>query len=434
MLHPSNTFVELRSEEVQEVLSRAPKWILRWGVTVVFAVLALVFWGAWVIRYPELVKASFRLTSANAPKAVIARTDGKLTRLLVQEGQAVKAGTVLAYLESTARHDEVLKLSSELTKAWTVVGRPDNLENLHQLRLSNYHQLGELQSAYQTFEQSRIQLRAYLTNGIYSKKLALLRQEIKDLIALADNLREQCQIQAQDIQLAQEDYQIQQQLYREKVISRLDLKREGSKNIARRLPYQQTILAIISNLTAQRARQKELLELDKQVAEERDKFLQALSTLRSAADSWIMKYVLTAPVAGRVSFPITLQENQLVAVGQELVYVAPPCADYFGELQVPQQNAGKVWVGQLVLIKFAGFPYQEFGAVRGRITAIANVPLKDSVFMAKVGLPNGLNTTYGRSLTVKIGMTASAEIITNDSRLLGKLLPGSFFQQHRFTR
>lgn len=276
--------------------------------------------------------------------------------------------------------------------------------------------MGELQTAYQTFEQSRIQLRAYLANGFYSKKRALLQREIIDLQALADNLREQHQIQAQDIQLAQEDYEIQQRLYQEKVIARLDLKREESKNIPRRLPYQQTASAMINNLTAQRAKQKEILELDKQVSEERDKFLQALNTLRSAADAWIMKYVLTAPVAGRVVFPTTLQENQAITIGQELLYITPPGSDYIGELRVPQQNAGKVKVGQAVLVKFAGFPYQEFGAVQGRITAIADVPLR-----AKVTLPNGLKTTYGQSLTVKTGMAASADIITDDSRLLEKL-------------
>lgn len=428
MNNTTSTFTELRSDEVQELLARPPKWLLRWGITVVLAVLTLLFAGAWFIHYPDLVRASFKLTSANAPRAVLTRSDGKLVRLFVREGQAVKAGAALAYLESTARHDEVLRLSKELSKAWAIASR-GNLEGLSRLRLSNYHQLGELQTAYQTFEQSRIQLQAYLANGFYSKKKALLRQEVVDLQALADNLQEQHTIQAQDIKLAQEDYDIQRQLYDQKVIARLDLKREESKNIARRLPYQQTASALISNLTAQRAKQKEILELDKQVAEERDKFLQALNTLQSAADAWKAKYVLTAPVGGRVFLVGALQENQSVALNQELMYVAPPSTDYFGELRVPQQNAGKVQVGQSVLIKFAGFPYQEFGAVRGRITAIADIPLKDSVFLAKVVLPSGLKTTYGKSLAYKTGMTASADVLTTDSRLLEKL----FYQLRKVT-
>lgn len=415
-----DTFPELYSEEVQEVLSRPPKWILRWGATVVFCVLMLLFVGAWVIHYPDIVKASFRLTSANMPKAVLTRTDGKLMSIRVQEGQVVKAGELLAYLESTAQHDDVLRLSRELNKAYVIVSK-GSLENIGQLQLSNYNQLGELQTAYQTFEQNRIQLQAYLTNGFYSKKRQLLQEEIIDLQALADNLRQQHQIQAHDIELSKEDYKIQQRLYSENAIARLDIVREESKNNARQLPYQQTASAIISNLTSQRAKQKEILELDKQVAEERNKFLQSLNTLHSATDAWIMKYVMRAPVDGRVVFPGTVQENQFVTAGQELLYIAPPGRDYFGELRVPQQKAGKVQVGQQVLIKFAGFPYEEFGVLQGRITYIAEVLQKDSVLLAKVELPQGLQTTYNKSLVVKTGMAASADILTDDSRLLEKL-------------
>ena len=420
MTPSSETFTELRSEEVQEIMVRPPKWLLRWGITVALLVIILVFAGAWVIHYPDLVRASFKLTSTNAPKAVLTRTDGKLVRLFVQDGQTVKAGAVLAYLESNARHDDVLRLSDQLANAWAIASR-GNLEGLDRLKLANYHQLGELQNTYQTFEQSHIQLRAYLINGFYSQKKALLHQEISDLKALADNLRVQHQIQARDVTLAQEDYDIQRQLARDKVIAPLDLKREESKNIARKLPYQQTASALINNLIAQRAKQKDILELDKQVSEERDKFLQSLNTLQSATDAWKTKYILTAPVAGRVFFVGVLQENQAVATNQELVYVAPPSTDYVGELRVPQQNSGKVRVGQSVLVKFSGYPYQEFGAVRGRITAIADIPLKDSVFLAKVELPTGLKTTYGKRLAYKTGMSASADIITNDSRLLEKL-------------
>lgn len=421
-------FIELRSEEVQELLARPPRWLLRWGITVVFLVLLTVFAGAWTIHYPDLVRASFKLVAANAPKAVLARTDGKIVRLFARDGQSVQAGAPLAYLESTARHDEVLALAQELAAAVAVAGR-GNLEGLQRINLSACQQLGELQSAYQTFEQAHIQLRAYLSGGFYSKKKALLKQELGDLQVLAQQLRQQRPNQARDAALAQEEYEVQRKLAALKVIAALDLKREESKNIARQLAYQQTASTLVNNATAQRAKQKELLELDKQVTEERDQFMQALNTLRSAAEAWQARYVLIAPVSGRVFFPGVVQENQAVATGQELFYVAPPSTEYVGELRVPQQNAGKVEVGQDVLVRFAGFPYQEFGAVRGRITAIAGVALKDSVFLAKVALPTGLKTTYGKSLAYKTGMTASADIVTADNRLLEKL----FYQLRKTT-
>jgi hypothetical protein len=98
--------------------------------------------------------------------------------------------------------------------------------------------------------------------------------------------------------------------------------------------------------------------------------------------------------------------------------------DYIGELSIPEQNFGKVQVGQTVLIKFAAYPYQEFGAVRGVISEISEAPLLDGTFKAKVKFSKGVTSTYGTKLTYKFGMTGSAEIITEDKRLLEKI----FFQ------
>ena len=180
-------FIELRSEEVQELLARPPRWLLRWGITLVFLLLLAVFAGAWVTHYPDLVRASFKLTAADAPKAVVTRTAGKIVRLFAREGQQVRAGAPLAYLESTARHDEVRQLTQELRTAWAVA-RQGRLEGLPHLQLSAYHQLGELQNAYQSFEQAHIQLRAYLAGGFYSQKKTVLRQELHDLQLLAQQL------------------------------------------------------------------------------------------------------------------------------------------------------------------------------------------------------------------------------------------------------
>jgi len=278
-MNQAASFLELRSEEVQELLARPPRWLLRWGITAVFLILLLVFAGAWAIHYPDVVRASFKLTASNAPKAVLARTDGKIVRLFAREGQAVRAGAPLAYLESTARHEEVLQLARELRTAWEVA-RQGNLEGLQQINLSAYHQLGELQEAYQTFEQAHIQLRAYLAGGFYSRKKLFLQQELRDLQGLAQQLKQQRQLHVQDAALAQEEYEVQRRLAAQKVIAALELKREESKNIGRQLAFQQTAATLTNNIMAQRAKQKEILELDKQVAEERDRFLQALNTLQ----------------------------------------------------------------------------------------------------------------------------------------------------------
>ena len=39
--------IELRSEEVQEVMGEIPPWILRWGITILFVIVMALLTGSW---------------------------------------------------------------------------------------------------------------------------------------------------------------------------------------------------------------------------------------------------------------------------------------------------------------------------------------------------------------------------------------------------
>ncbi len=95
--------------------------------------LVLIVSAAWLIHYPDIIKAPFRLTSVDAPKAVYTRTEGKLIRLFVHDNTTVRKGALLAYLESTADHDEVLQLANHLDSlsAWINTGRAGRLRHYY---------------------------------------------------------------------------------------------------------------------------------------------------------------------------------------------------------------------------------------------------------------------------------------------------------------
>lgn len=409
-----------RSEEVQELVTRMPGWMVRRGTIIVLIVVAGFLFFSWEIRYPEIVHASFKLTSANAPKAILARTEGKLEKLFVHDGDKVTKGQTLAYLETTASPREVLRLDTELSAAYNVI-KQGRLESLVPRNLGNYSQLGELQPVYQTFAQSLIELKAYLNGDYYSKKKYILENELTEQQAQYASLKKQQQLQQQDKQLAQDEYEADKELAKEKVIAPLELKREESYKIDRSLPYEQTKSALIQNEEQQQAKRDELLELTNQVNQHRTSFIQRLNTLLSAVNEWKSKYVVTAGLTGTVYFPGPLQENQFIADHQRLFYLDPSNSGYFGELYIPQQNFGKVKTGQKVLIKFAGYPFEQYGFVTGKISAIASVPVNDSVYLARVILPDGLTTTFHQKIIYKTGLEASGDIVTEDMRLLERL-------------
>lgn len=394
--------VEIYSESVRDFLERIPSWLIRWGISVVFLIVLALLGLSYIIHYPEMVVAPLKLTSIDAPKPIIAHTDGKLIKLLVVDNQKVTKGRVLGYIESTADYQAVL----EVEKSGKSSGN-----------------LGELQPAYQTFDQAQTQYFAFKQQGFYDKRKTLLQKDLADLQRLATNLEEQKVIQQEDFKISENEYQIQKKLAEQKVIAPLELKREESKFISKKLPLKNLESSLINNSTAQTAKTKELMDLEKTISEQENLYQQAQNTFKSALDAWKQRYVLTASADGILSFSSLIQEKMQVAVNQELFNISSDNEQVLGTIQIPQENFGKVKEGQSVLIKFSSYPFQEFGAVKGQISMIALIPNpQQETYMAKIIFPNGLKTNYNKQITYRNGMKASAEIITEDMRLIERLL------------
>ena len=50
--------IHLRSEEVQEILTRPPRRIVRVGITLILLVVLTLFVGSYYIKYPDIVPAT----------------------------------------------------------------------------------------------------------------------------------------------------------------------------------------------------------------------------------------------------------------------------------------------------------------------------------------------------------------------------------------
>ena len=87
--------VELRSEEVQEILSRPPHALIRYGITVISSVLILLFVGSFFFRYPDVVSGDVTITTENPPVWIVAKSTGKIKELLCSDKQEAKQADVL---------------------------------------------------------------------------------------------------------------------------------------------------------------------------------------------------------------------------------------------------------------------------------------------------------------------------------------------------
>lgn len=133
---------------------------------------------------------------------------------------------------------------------------------------------------------------------------------------------------------------------------------------------------------------------------------------------WRSIYPITAPFEGTILFLSPLHDQQDVPAGFALFSLTPAPAGLAGQVKIPANDLGQVKIGQDVLLEFNGYPYRQFGYVQGRITSVSGTPGPDGAFVAGVALPGGLQTSLHRRLPWHGDMTATAEIITRDVRLL----------------
>jgi len=112
-----------------------------------------------------------------------------------------------------------------------------------------------------------------------------------------------------------------------------------------------------------------------------------------------------------------------VVANQEIFYIGNQQNNLpIGQIQIVQDNLGKVKAGQKVIIRFNSYPSEEFGTVDGIVEYISQIPEKDNSYLVTVKLPNGLTTTYHKKLNFRNGMLANADIITEDKSLAAKIL------------
>jgi len=204
-IYPENSQQVRHTDDMQDIITTVPSWILRWGITLFFFILMLIIGLSALIRYPDVVDATLKISSPNSPKPIVAKIQGKLVKLLVKQNDNVVAGQPLAYIESTADHVQVINLLAKLRELQKAI-RPDNPAIIHFLDHTDEAQLGELQGSYQTFYQEYLSYKSSVENGFYVRKRAYLDKDLADLNKQEQQLNAQKTIQQRDYTLAEQDF------------------------------------------------------------------------------------------------------------------------------------------------------------------------------------------------------------------------------------
>lgn len=414
--------IVIRSEEINEILTATPKWIFRWGISVVFILIAVGITLSYFIKYPDVLPADITVTTLNPPVTLVAKNSGKLTHLFVKDKQEVKAGELIGVIENTASYTDVLYL---LDYATQVAGQLKLNDTLSILMVKDSLRTGEITPYYLQFLKSVKDLNLYKSINAFPMQIALLKKDLVNYKSLLAKYQLQQKINDEQLQLAAIDLSRDQLLVDQKAISAREFETQKRNYLNALNSNEQTKITVSNALIQINSIEKNVLQLQIQDYQEqrklRNDITQQLKILVSEITKWKQLYIIESPVSGKLSFFSLWTINQNIKQGDELFSVIPRQKQKFiGKCILPVINSGKLATGQKVNIKLDNYPYIENGMLQGVVTGISEVPNKDT-YAIDVELPGGLITSYNKVLVYKEQMKGRAEIVTANISVLDRL-------------
>ncbi|MWW24876.1 HlyD family secretion protein [Algibacter lectus] len=418
--------IDLRSEEVQEILSKVPHWMIRWGNVLFLVLIILLLFLSWLVKYPDIIASEALITTKIPPQKEYAKITGKLEAILIKDNQEVSSGQRLAILENTANYKDVFKLKSIIDTI--TLNRQYFKFPIDSLPLLF---LGNIESQYALFENSYIQYQLNKELKPFSNEAVANRYSISELNRRLRSLQSQKEINKTELDFKKKDLQRHVLLFDKGIISAQDFENKQLEAAQAQRNYKNFESSIsqiregISNAKqtskgTEINRVKEEMVLLKNV-------IQSFNQLKKAIRDWEYQYVLQSNINGKVSFLNFWNSNQTVNQG-DLVFTIIPSGNssFIAKLKAPGQNSGKIKIGQKVNLKIENYPDTEFGVLNGVVKNISIVPDVNGLYVIDVELPKVLVTSYGKTIDFKQEMRGSAEIITEDLRLIER-----FFYQFK---
>jgi multidrug efflux pump subunit AcrA (membrane-fusion protein) len=417
--------IELRSENVQDILTEPPHWMIRWGNTVIFLILMMILALSYFIKYPEFVPAPITVTSQNPPEKIEARINSKIEKIFIKNHQKVTENEVLMVFQSSADYQDILKLKTIIDSISTKY-----IHNFPIYEVSNF-KLGELQSDYNAFAKAFQDEKLFAKLKPYAPENIATNQSLSENRARIATLKQQLNLENAKFDLTKKNYERSELLFNQGVISKMEFEGEKIKLFQQQQNIENLNLSLsqiqesVANLN--KTKSGTFINSEKDKINYSSQTLQLFEQLRKSLKQWEQNYLIVSSTDGTASFQQFFSENQFVKSGEVLLSILPENKDILvGRMSIPAANSGKVKVGEKVLIKLDNYRFQEFGIVEGKVQNISLTPDENGNYYVEIILPKGLKTSYNKALTFDKELKGNAEIVTQDLRLIER-----FFQKIR---
>ena len=414
--------IELRSDEFQEIVQQSPRWMIRSGIMLIFGLLVLFLVGSYFFRYPDVINANIVVLSENPPVYLAARTTARIDSLMATDQQIVTENQIIAILENTANFEDAMKLKDILFGLEPFMLTFDTLSaTTPDFGL----QLGDIQSDYSSFVRLYNDYFSFLRLKLHHKKIISLKQQVAMNRIYYDRLWAQKLDMESDLKIANNQFKRDSLLQIKGVLSDLDLEKSKGLLLQKKFNTNGARTKLAETQSAIIKLEQDVVDVEMEFADQKKKaqnsLIEAMNVLKSRFAYWEQTFIVRSPIIGRISFTNFYNKNQQVKKDEIVFAVIPESqSQIIGRISLPLKGAGKVAQGQRVNIRFENFPYMEYGFLKGTVKSISLMPNNEN-YVVEVLLPQDMKTNYNIPLKFSQEMKGTAEIITEDLRLIQRV-------------
>jgi multidrug resistance efflux pump len=357
-----------------------PSWIIRWTAWLLISAFVFAFLLAIVMRLPEIVDCRFVLIPATGADPIQSPRQAVISRVMIEEGQAVKGG------------DELFVLRSDEIGGWDTQFRTLNedlrtkQESLTRNETAYTAQLG-IKNA--EIEQAKSEVGFRENHAKTSRELVTRMEKLAkqggeseiDLIKLK-----------LDLAGSEKDLSVAQRTLQQVILDRGRIETEHGRQRGEEQ-------AEVEKLKVRIAALKKDLE----------NAHQNLLSVRSPYDGVVISVDQRSP-------------GSFVQQGQVLCQLASKGSKPRARMMLTESGLPRLAVAQHVRYFFEAFPYQRYGAVSGKVDWISPSTVtttEGSRFVALGSLDRyEMSSRAGHALPLRVGMKGDAHIIVGSRTLI----------------
>ena len=426
----NKAIINERTEEVTDIIERMPTKFSLYVSIIVLVLTALLFVFGWAIKYPEVLTGQVTITSRHPPVRLASANSGRI-QLLHENGILIKADDYIAVLHNPAITKDVERVDS-LLKLVNLNSPHYEFRNFFPENVS----LGEMNSVYFTFLNNLYQYLDYYHEKLFNKQKDILNKLTTSQKQSYSELNDEYERLKNKYALALKSYKRDSILFTERVETEAEFEKSKMSLINNEQEFKSLKVQISTNkygiedadnksqqLIVQNMEKNRQLQVD---------LLNSYHELQESIRQWEHKYVFISPVSGKLEYLNFWTNGDYVQTGQEIFSIMPNEKSILGEMFLPEQGAGRVNIGQEVIVKLDDYPYTEYGSIHGVIKRIsattneqttntANSPTKLNTYLIILEFPEGLKTNYGSVLNFHYDAKGTAEIIIHKRKLIDRL-------------